>query len=123
MFRYKYFLTIINYFCWLYTTCGGRILVSTAMYYFWLSYTTFDSYILLLMAIYHIRRLYITFNSYILLLALGYFDFARIQVFPAICFLYGFNTRFEFSINLLTLIQFNFFCNSIHSRVSFSLPF
>ena len=101
MFGYKHFLTTINYF--------RR------------PYTTFDGYILLLTAIYHIRRLYITFDGYILLLALRYCDFARIQVFPAISFLCELNTRLEFNINLLALIQFSFFCNSMVSPVNFSL--
>ena len=95
----------------------------TAIYYFRRPYTTFDGYILLLTAIYHIRRLYITFDGYILLLALRYCDFARIQVFPAISFLCGLNTRLKFNINLLALIQFSFFCNLIVSPVNFNLPF
>ena len=95
----------------------------TAIYYFRRPYTTFDGYILLLTAIYHIRRLYITFDGYILLLALRYCDFARIQVFPAISFPCEWNTRLEFNINLLALIQFSFFCNSMVSPVNFSLPF
>ena len=103
VFGYKHFLTTINYF--------RR------------PYTTFDGYILLLTAIYHIRRLYNTFDGYILLLALSYCNFARIQVFPAICFLCGLNTRLEFNINLLALIQFSFFCNSMVSPVKFNLLF
>ena len=95
----------------------------TAIYYFRRPYTTFDGYILLLTAIYHIRRLYITFDGYILLLALRYCDFARIQVFPAISFLCGLNTRLEFNINLSALIHFSFFCNSAVSPVNFNLPF
>ena len=94
-----------------------------AVYYFRWSITTFDGYILLLTAIYHIRRLYITFDGYILLLALHYWDFARIQVFRAKSFLCELNTRLEFSISLLALIQFSFFCNSMVSPVNFSLPF
>ena len=95
----------------------------TAIYYFRRPYTTFDGYILLLTAIYHIRRLYITFDGYILLLALRYCDFARIQVFPAISFPCEWNTRLEFNINLLALIQFSFFCNSMVSPVKFNLLF
>ena len=95
----------------------------TVIYYFRRPYTTFDGYILLLTAIYHIRRLYITFDGYILLLALRYCDFARIQVFPAISFLCGLNTRLEFNINLSALIHFSFFCNSAVSPVNFNLPF
>ena len=95
VFGYKHFLTTINYFLW--------------------PFTTFDDYILLLRTIYHIRQLCITFDDYILLLALRYCDFARIPVFPAIFFLCGLNARLEFSINLLPLIQFSFFCNSMVS--------
>ena len=113
----------ISYFWQLYTTFGGHILLSTAIYCFWRPNTTFDGYILLLAAICHIRRLYITFDGYMLLLALPYRDFARIQVFAAIFFLCVLNTRLEFNINLLSLIQFSFFCNSVVSPVNFSLPF
>ena len=123
MFVYKHFLITISYFWRLCATFGGHILLSTAIYYFWRPYTTFDGYILLLTAIYHIRRLYITFDGYILFLALRYCDFERIQVFPAISFLCGLNTRLEFNINLLSLIQFSFFYNSMVSPVNFSLPF
>ena len=123
MFVYKHFLITISYFWQLYTTFGGHILLSTAIYCFWRPYTTFDGYILLLAAICHIRRLYITFDGYMLLLALLYCNFARIQVFPAIPFLCGLNTRLEFNINLLALIQFTFFCNSMVASVNFNLPF
>ena len=123
VFVYKHFLITINYFRRLYTTFGGHILLSTAIYYFWRPYTTFDGYILLLTAIYPIRRLYITFDCYILLLALRCCNLARIQVFPAICFLCGLNTRLELFINLLALIQFSFFCNSVVSPINFNLPF
>ena len=115
-------MTTINYFWRLYTTFSGHILLSKAMYYFWRSYTTFAGYILLLTAIYYIRRLYITFDGYILLLALRYCDLPRIQIFPAISFLCELNTRLEFDINLLALIQFSFFCNLMVSPVNFSLP-
>ena len=98
-------------------------LLLMAIYYFWQSNTTFDSYILLLTAIYHIRRLHITFEGCILLLALRYCDFAKTQVFPTISFLCELNTRLEFNINLLALIQFSFFCNSMVSPVNFSLHF
>ena len=101
----------IYYFRRPYTTFGGYLLLSTAIN------------ILLLTAIYHIGKLYITFDGYILLLVLRYCDFARIQVFPAISFLYGLNTRLEFNINLLALIQSSFFCNSIVSPVKFNLLF
>ena len=123
MFGYKHFLITINYLGQLYTTFGGHILLSTAIYYFWRPYTTFDAYILFLAAIYHIRRLYITFDGYILPLALRYCNFARIQVFPAVSFLCGLNTWLEFNINLLALTQFSFFCNSMVSPVNFNLPF
>ena len=103
VFGYKHFLTTINYFWW--------------------PYTTFDGYILLLTAIYPIRRLYITFDGHMLLLASRFCKFARIQVFPAISFLCELNTRLEFNINLLALIQFSFFCNSIVSPVNFNLHF
>ena len=59
----------------------------------------------------------------ILLLALDYCDFARIQVFPEISFLCGLNTRLEFNISLLSLIQFSFSCNSMISPVNLNLPF
>ena len=95
----------------------------TVIYYFWWPYTTFDGHILLLAAISHIWRLCITFDGYIQLLALRYCNFARIQVFPAISFLCGLNTRLEFNINLSALIQFSFFCNSVVSPVNFNLPF
>ena len=98
-------------------------LILTAVYYFWRSYTTFDSYILLLTAIYHIRRLHITFDGCILLLALRYCDFARILIFHVLSFLCKSNSRLKFNINLLALIQFSFFCNSMVSPVNFSLPF
>ena len=79
---------------------------------------------LLLTAKYYIRRLYITFDVYILLLALPYCDFVRIQVFPAISFICGLNTRLEFNSNLLALIQFFFFfCSSVVSHVNFNLSF
>ena len=118
MFVYKHFLITISYFWRLCATFGGHILLSTAIYYFWRPYTTFDGYILLLTAIYHIRRLYITFEDYILLLALRYCNFARIQFFPEISFL-----CLEFNINLLFLIQFDFFCNWMVSPVNFNLAF
>ena len=111
VFGYKHFLTTINYFWRLCTTFDGcDILLSTTICYFWRLYTTF-------------LRLYITFNGYILHLALRYCDFPRIQVFPAISFLCELNTRLEFNINLLALIQFSFFCNSMVSPVNFNLPF
>ena len=100
---YKHFLITINYFWRLYTTLGGHILLSTAIYSF--------------------RRLYIPFDGNVLLLALSYCNFVRFQVFPAICFLCGLNTRLEFNINLSALIQFSFFCNSMASLVNFNLPF
>ena len=98
-------------------------LLLTVICYFWRPYTTFDGYILLLTAIYHIWWLYITFDGYILLLTLRYCNFTRIQVFPAICFLCGLNTWLEFNINLLALIHFSFFCNSMVSPINFNLPF
>ena len=98
-------------------------LLLTPIYYFRQPYTTFYGYILLLTVIYYFPRLYITFDGYILLLALRYSNFARIQVFPAICFLCGLNTRLELFINLLGLIQFSFFCNSVVSPINFNLPF
>ena len=98
-------------------------LLLTPIYYFRQPYTTFYGYILLLTVIYYFPRLYITFDGYILLLALRYSNFARIQVFPAICFLCGLNTRLELFINLLAFIQFSFFCNSMVSPINFNLPF
>ena len=98
-------------------------LLLTPVYYFRQPYTTFYGYVLLLAVIYYFPRLYITFDGYILLLALRYSNFARIQVFPAICFLCGLNTRLELFINLLALIQFSFFCNSVVSPINFNLPF
>ena len=89
------------------------------MYNLWRPYTTLDGYILLTAAIYYFRRLYITFDGYILLLALPYCDFARILVFPPIFFICGLNTRLEFNINLLALIQFYSFCSSMVSPVNF----
>ena len=103
VFGYKYFLTTINYFWRLCTTFSGHILLSTT--------------------IYHVRRLCITFGGYIPLLAFRYYHFPRIQAFPAISFLCGLNTRLDFNIDLLSLIQFSFFCNSIVSLVNFNLPF
>ena len=123
MFGYNQFLTIISCFWRLYTTFGGHIQLSTAIYYFWRPYTTFDGFILFLAAIYYIRRLYITFDGYILLLALPYCDFARIQVFLAFFLICWLNTKLEFNMNLLALIQFCFFCSSMVSPVNFNLPF
>ena len=108
-------MTTINHFWLLYNTFGGYILLLTAIYYFERLYTTFDDY--------YIRRLYITFDGYILLLSLPYCDFARIQVFPSISFICVLNTRLEFNITLLALIQFCFFCSSTVSPVNFNLLF
>ena len=102
---------MINYFWGLYTTFGGHILILTDIYYFWRLSTTFDG------------NKYTTFDGYILLLVLRYCDFARIQVFPAIFFLCGLNTRLEFKISLLALIQFSFSWNSTVSPVNFNLTF
>ena len=84
-----------------------------AIYYFRRLYTTYGGYILLSAAIYYFRRLYITFGGYILLLALPDCDFVRIQDFITISRLYGLKARLDFNINLLALIQFSFFCNSM----------
>ena len=91
-------------------------LLLTAIYYFRRRYTTFDCYISHSTAIYYFRRLYTTFSFTLLY-------FARIQVFPEISFLCELNARLEFNINLLALIQFSFFCNSMVSPVKFNLLF
>ena len=101
----------IYYLRWPYTTCGGYMLLSTAIY------------VLLLTAIYYFWRLYTTFIGYILLLALPDSDFVRIQDFLAIYHTYELKTRLEFSINLLAITQFWFFCSSMVSSIIFSVPF
>ena len=74
-------------------------------------------------AICYFRRLYATLNGYILLLALPDSDFVKIQDFLAIYRTYELTTRMEFDINLLAVIQFCLFCNSMVSSVIFSAPF
>ena len=89
-------------------------LFSTAIYYLWRPYTIYG-YILLPTAIYYFQRLYITFDGYILLLALPDCDFVRIQDFITFSRTYRLKARLDSSINLLTLIQFCFFCSSMVS--------
>ena len=76
-------------------------------------------------AIYYFRRLYATLNGYILLLALlvKIRLFVKIQDFLAIYRTYELTTRMEFNINLLAVIQFCLFCNSVVSSVIFSVRF
>ena len=74
-------------------------------------------------AIYYFRRLYVSFDGYILLLALANCDFIRIQDFLAISRICGLKARLEFNINLLTLIQFCFFCSSVVTSINFNVPF
>ena len=100
---YKHFLTPINYFRQLYTSYGGHILLTAAIYYF--------------------RRLHITFNGYILLLALPDSDFVRIQDFLAISRIHGLKAMLEFIINFLALIQFCLFCSSMVSSINFNILF
>ena len=78
---------------------------------------------LLSTTMYYFRRLYTTFNGYILLLALSNSDFVSIQDFIAIYRTYELKTRLEFSINLLAIIRFCFFCSSMVSTIIFSVPF
>ena len=108
MFVCSVFLRAFFYDCYL--------LLSTATLYSWWPYTIFDGYILLSTAIYYFRR-------YTLLLALPGCDFVRIQDFPAIPRIRELKTKLEFNINLLTLIQFSFFCSSVMSFINFNSPF
>ena len=78
---------------------------------------------LLSTAMYYFRQLDTNFNGYILLLALRDSDFLRIQDFLAIYRTYELKTRMEFSINLLAIMQFCFFCSSMVSSMIFSVPF
>ena len=78
---------------------------------------------LLSTAMYNFRRLYTTFNGYILLLALPDSDFVRIQDFLAIYHTNELKTGLEFSINLLAIIQFCFFCSSMGFFVILVYPF
>ena len=78
---------------------------------------------LLSAALYYFQRLYSTSNGYILLLALPDSDFVRIQDFLAIYHTNELKTGLEFSINLLAIIQFCFFCSSMVSAIIFSVPF
>ena len=66
------------------------------------------------------RRLHITFEGYILLLALPDCDFVKIPNFPAISRVCGLKASLEFSINLLALIQFCFYCSSMVSSINFN---
>ena len=45
-------------------------------------------------------------------------DFVRIQDFSETSCICGLKARFELNINLLTLIQFYFFCSSVVSSVN-----
>ena len=109
---YKLLFTAIYYYRRPYTTFNGSILLLAAIYYSWRLYTTVDGYIPHWTAIYYFRRLYTTFSFMLM-----------ISQFPAISFLCGLNTRLEFNINLLALILFSFFYNSVVSPVNFNLPF
>ena len=100
----------------LYTTFVDHILHSTSIYYFCWPYTTFDGYILFLTARYYFRRLCTTFTIKLL-------GFCKIQIFATISFICLLNSRLEFNINLLALIQFCFFCSSMVSSLNFNLPF
>ena len=93
------------------------------IYYFRRLYTTYGGYVLLLTIIYYFRRLYITFDGYILLLALPDCDFVRIRDFITIARTYSLKARLDFNINLITLIQFYYFCSSMVSSVNFKVPF
>ena len=94
-----------------------------ALYYFRWLYTTYSAYILLSTVLWYYRQLYITFDGYIIPLALPDCDFVRTQDFLAIFRTYGLKTRFEFNINLLTLIQSYFFCSSMASSINVNVPF
>ena len=96
-------MAAIYYFRQLYATCSGYILLSTAIYYF--------------------QRLYITFDGYMLLLALPDCGFVRIQDFITLSRTYRLKARLDSSINLLTLIQFCFFCSSMVSSKNSKYPF
>ena len=108
---------------WLKKIFDNCKLFSTAIYYLWGPYTTLDSYILLPAAIYYFGWLYVTFDGCILLLALLDCDFIRIQDFITNSRTYGLKARLDFSINLLALIQFCFFCSSMVSSINFNAPF
>ena len=82
-------------------------LLSTVTYYLRLLHTIFDVYILLSTAICYFRPLHTTFSF-------TWLWFLRI------C---GLKARLEFSIYLLALIQFWFFCSSIVSSVNFNYPY
>ena len=85
--------------------------------------TTLDGYILLATAICYFRRLYTNFDGYILLLALPDSGFVRTQDLLAIYRTYELKASLKFSIKLLAIIPFCFFCISIISSIIFSVPF
>ena len=93
-----------------------------AICYFRQLYTTYGGYIQLSAAIYYSGRLYITFDGYILFLALTDCDFVRIQGFITISSTYGLKARLDFKINT-ALIQFSFLCSSMVSSINFNAPF
>ena len=104
--------------------CGVRLQhFLTTINYFWRPYTTWGSHILLQMAICYFWRLYTSFNGYILLVALPDSDLVRIQNLLAIYRTYELKTRLKFSINLLPIIQFCFFCSSMISSIISVYPF
>ena len=109
-------MTTVNYF-------DSYILLTATMSYFRWLHTTYGGYMLLSTVIYYFRRLYTTFDGYQLLLALPDTDFVRMQDFLAIYRTYQLEARLEFSINLLTLTEFCFFCSSMVSSFFFSVPF
>ena len=92
-------------------------------YYFRQLYTVYGGYVLLSTVIDYFRRLYITFSGYILLLALPDCNFVRTQDFLAISRTYGWKGRLKFSINLLALIPFCFFCSTMVSSINVNVPF
>ena len=94
--------SIINIFWLLETTFNDYILLKAAIYYFRWLYTTYGGYMLLSTAIYYFQRLYTTFS----LIWLWFCKDPTLSCnFPYL--------RFEFSISLLALIQFCFFCSSM----------
>ena len=107
---------VINSFRLLKTTFDGYIVLTAAIYYFRRLYTTCDGYI-------YFRRLYTNFDGYILLLALPESGFVRTQDLLAIYRTYELKASLKFSIKLLAIIPFCFFCVSIISSIIFSVPF
>ena len=101
-------------------------LLLTAIYYLRRPCATLDGYILLVAAICYFQRLYTTFDGYILLSTVIYyttFSFTWLQDFLPIYRTYELKTRLEFSISLLAIVQFCFFCSSMVSSIIFSAPF